>query len=71
MGLFGIIVRDDFDKSRSDIDIIVDFEKPIGIEFVDLANFLEKIVKHKIDLVSRNGISPKYLAVVQNDILYV
>jgi predicted nucleotidyltransferase len=40
IGLFGSVARDDFDES-SDIDIIVDFSKPIGIEFIDLADFIE------------------------------
>ena len=40
IGLFGSIVRDDFTPS-SDIDIIVDFSQPIGIEFVDLAEYIE------------------------------
>ena len=34
LGLFGSVVRDDFSPA-SDIDIIVDFDQPIGIEFID------------------------------------
>lgn len=41
IGLFGSIVRDDF-TDKSDIDIIVDFSKPVGIEFIDLADFIER-----------------------------
>ena len=41
IGLFGSVVRDDF-TSTSDVDIIVDFSQPIGIEFVDLADCIEK-----------------------------
>ena len=33
IGLFGSIVRTDF-KPESDLDIMVDFSRPIGIEFV-------------------------------------
>ena len=33
IGLFGSVVRDDFNDS-SDIDILVDFTRPIGIEFI-------------------------------------
>ena len=40
IGLFGSIVRDDFSPT-SDIDIIVDFSKPVGVEFIDLADFIE------------------------------
>ena len=56
IGLFGSIVRDDFSPAKSDVDIIVGFSQPIGIEFVDLAEYLESQIKQKIDLVSKNGI---------------
>lgn len=70
LGLFGSIVRDDF-RPESDIDIVVDFSKPIGIEFIDLANELEALLKRKVDLVSKNGIKPKYLQEIQSEIIYV
>ena len=71
IGLFGSIVRDDYSTSKSDIDIIVDFSKPIGIEFIDLAEFLEATFKRKIDLVSKNGIKNKYLREIEREIVYV
>ncbi len=49
IGLFGSIVRADF-KPESDIDIMVDFSQPIGIEFIDLADDLEKLLDRKVDL---------------------
>lgn len=70
LGLFGSIVRDDF-TDKSDIDIVVSFSKPIGIEFIDLADELEEKLNRKVDLVSRNGIKPKYYQVIEPEILYV
>ena len=70
IGLFGSVVRDDF-TNESDIDIIVDFSAPIGIEFVDLANELEAFLKRKVDLVSKDGIKPKYMQVIEKQIVYV
>lgn len=70
MGLFGSVVRDDFSLD-SDIDIVVDFSQPIGIEFIDLAMELEALLQRKVDLVSRNGIKPKYFIEIQRDIVYV
>ena len=70
IGLFGSAVRDDF-QENSDIDILVDFNEPIGIEFIDLADTLEKILNHKVDLVSRNGIKPKYFKEIEKDLIYV
>ena len=70
IGLFGSIVRDDF-TDKSDVDIIVDFSKPIGIEFIDLADYIEIKLSKKVDLVSRNGIKPKYFHQIQSEIIYV
>jgi len=71
IGIFGSVVRDDFSPSTSDIDIIVDFTKPIGIEFVDLAEYLESKINRKVDLVSKNGIKPGYLEQIESEIVYV
>ena len=70
IGLFGSVVRDDF-SSSSDIDIIVDFDQPIGIEFVDLAQYMEQRLQKKVDLVSRKGIKDKYFRAIEREIIYV
>ena len=69
IGLFGSYARNEQNES-SDIDIVVDFSKTVGIEFIDLAEFLEERLKAKIDLVSLNGIKPKYLAAIKPEIVY-
>jgi predicted nucleotidyltransferase len=70
IGVFGSAVRDDF-RPDSDIDLIVEFERPIGIAFIDLADFIEQKMKSKIDLVSRRGIKPQYLKAIEEEIVYV
>jgi predicted nucleotidyltransferase len=70
IGLFGSVVREDF-TDKSDIDIIVDFTKPIGIAFIDLADLLETTLKRPVDLVSKNGVKRKYFNTIQRDIVYV
>jgi len=70
IGLFGSVVRNDF-TNESDIDIVVDFSQPIGIEFIDLANELEILFSRKVDLVSKNGIKPDYMRLIQSEIVYV
>lgn len=71
IGLFGSIVRDDFSTADSDIDILVDFSKPIGIEFIDLADYLENLFKRKVDLVSKSGIKASYFKEIEREIIYV
>jgi predicted nucleotidyltransferase len=70
IGLFGSLVRNDF-RDDSDIDILVDFSSPIGIEFITLADELERKLQCKVDLVSRGGIKEKYFKEIESQIIYV
>jgi len=71
IGLFGSVVRDDFSNLKSDIDIIVDFSRPVGIEFIDLADYLELRIHRKVDLVSRNGMKQNFYKEIEREIVYV
>ncbi|MDP2413019.1 nucleotidyltransferase family protein [Daejeonella sp.] len=70
MAIFGSYGRGQ-QTENSDIDILVDFQRPIGVEFIDLANELEKLLKVKVDLVSRKGIRPQYLKQIEQELDYV
>ncbi len=70
LGLFGSVVRDDF-SSNSDVDIIIDYHNKMGIEFIDLANFLEDQLEIRVDLISRKGLKESFFKEIENDILYV
>lgn len=70
IGIFGSVTRDDF-TDKSDIDILVDFSRPIGMEFFTLADFLEFRLKRKVDLITREGIKPRYLEAIKDDLVYV
>ncbi len=52
ISLFGSIARDQARK-RSDVDLLVDFERPIGLfEFARLKHYLEELLARKVDLVT-------------------
>ena len=70
IGIFGSFTRQDF-RDDSDIDILIDYDQPIGIEFIDLAEEFEKILNRKVDLVSKKGVKPKYFEEIQKDLIYV
>ncbi|GJL54328.1 MAG: hypothetical protein NPIRA02_14600 [Nitrospirales bacterium] len=70
MAIFGSYARNE-QKRESDVDILVDFNGPVGIEFVDLANYLESLLDIRVDLVSRNGIKQTYYQAIQDDLTYV
>ena len=70
LAIFGSYARNE-QKIGSDVDILVDFKGPVGIEFVDLANYLEDLLNMRVDLVSRKGIKHKYYQAIQDDLTYV
>ncbi len=70
MAVFGSYGRNQ-QREDSDVDILVDFKRPVGIEFIDLANELENILKQKVDLVSRNGVKPQYLKQIEQELSHV
>ncbi|MGE5496935.1 MAG: nucleotidyltransferase family protein [Syntrophothermus sp.] len=55
----------------SDIDILVEFEKPIGLDFVTLAEELEALLGVEVDLVSANAIKPNMILSVKEHLIYV
>lgn len=70
MALFGSVTRDDH-RPDSDVDIMVEFERPVGMEFIDLADELERIVARKVDLVMRSAVKPHYMTYIQRDLVDV
>lgn len=56
LSLFGSVARDEAGP-ESDVDLLVEFDKPMGLfGFVDLKNYLESILGHRVDLVSKNAL---------------
>ena len=69
IGIFGSVARGE-QRTESDIDILVEFERPVGIEFIDLSYMLEKVLNGKVDVVSLKGIKDKYYKEIEKDIVY-
>jgi hypothetical protein len=55
IGLFGSY-SDNSNTEGSDIDILIELEKPIGWKFFTLELFLESVFNKKIDLVTKNAL---------------
>ena len=58
LALFGSYARGTQIVGESDIDILVEVEPSIGLGFVTLAERLEELLGHRVDLVSRRAIKP-------------
>ena len=70
LGIFGSFSRGD-ETERSDVDILVEFSEPIGLEFVVFAEELERLLDLNVDLVSKGAIKPRMLEQVKKDLVYV
>lgn len=67
IGLFGSYARGTPAKG-SDVDILVEFEKPIGLKFVEFAEYLERILGRKINILTPGGINSIRVERVARDI---
>jgi predicted nucleotidyltransferase len=70
LGLFGSFADGTYGEA-SDVDVLVEFERPIGIEFIDMSDLLEKTLERKVDVVSRRGVKDKYFREIEKSIRYV
>lgn len=59
LSLFGSVARGE-EKETSDIDILVSFDKPIGLfSFIELKDYLEEILGTQVDLVTEQALHPR------------
>lgn len=71
IGIFGSSVRGE-DTERSDIDILVEFQRPIGFfKFLELEEYLEEIIERKIDLVSKKALKPRIGKYILEEVIFV
>ena len=69
-GLFGSFSNENYSE-ESDIDLLVELEKPIGWKFVSLEIYLEKIFKRKVDLVTRKTLKSQLRDQILNQVKYI
>jgi predicted nucleotidyltransferase len=53
LAFFGSVVRDDF-RPLSDVDVLVEFKRPVGLKIVHAEEELASIVGRKVDLVEKH-----------------
>jgi uncharacterized protein len=70
IGLFGSFA-DNSNTEDSDIDILVELEKPIGWRFFTLEIYLEKTFGRKIDLVTKNALKEQLKDTIIEQVNYV
>jgi hypothetical protein len=55
IGLFGSYAKD-VPTEVSDIDIVVEFDRPIGFRFAEFAEYLESLLGKSVDILTPAGI---------------
>ena len=74
VGIFGSYAKGLPDET-SDIDIIVEFEYPIGFKFIELVEYLEHLLGRKVDVLTPAGLRgirvPRVAQDIMESIVYV
>ncbi len=78
LALYGSF-RHDTPRRTSDVDLIIDTERPLGLEFIELADYLEQLLGRRVDLTTfaclqralQHPVKHRIADVVQRSLLYV
>jgi len=72
ISIFGSFARGE-ERESSDVDILVEFEKPVGLEFFELWDELEELLGMKVDLLTVKAVKQKFLLwkSIESDLVYV
>jgi predicted nucleotidyltransferase len=74
IGIFGSSVRGTISET-SDLDIVVEFNRPIGFKFNQLVRYLENLLGKKVDLLTKDGIEniriKEVARNIERDLIYV
>ena len=68
LAVFGSFARGEA-KKKSDVDILVDFEKQVTFDgYFDIEFALEDVFERKVDLITREGLSKYVKPLIQKDL---
>ena len=68
--LYFVHMRDQ-QRADSDIDILVDVDPSIGLDFVTLAERIEKLLGASVDLVSTRAVKSRAMKFIESELIYV
>ena len=69
--MFGSVARNE-QTGTSDIDLLVEFSKPMGfVTFMRLENFLSRQLGNQVDLVTSDSLKPVIRQDVLTEVIYV
>ena len=65
--MFGSFAKGDFAET-SDVDLVIEFDQPIGLRFSELVEQLEQLLGRKVDVLTPAGINGIRVKRVARDI---
>jgi hypothetical protein len=69
IGLFGSFARD-ATTDKSDIDLLVELEKPTFDHYMDLKFYLEELFCRSVDLVLSDTVKPRLIPHILREVAY-
>jgi len=74
IGLFGSYAKRTSNEA-SDVDLVIEFGRPIGFRFVEFTEYLESLLGTKVDVLTPAGIQgiriPRIAEDIEKSIVYV
>lgn len=67
IGLFGSYAKG-MPHATSDIDLVVEFERPLGFRFIEFTEYLERLLGKKVEVLTPAGIRGIRLAHIAKEI---
>ena len=67
IGLFGSFAKNKI-KDGSDVDILIELQKPIGFKFLKLVEYLENLLGTRVDVITKDGLENIRIKSVADDI---
>ena len=69
IGVFGSFARGTAGP-KSDVDILVELDKPTFDNYMDLKFYLEEVLNHPVDLVIHEAVKPRLKPIIEQEVLY-
>jgi predicted nucleotidyltransferase len=74
IGLFGSVARGD-DTAASDVDIVAEFDRPLGLRFVEFSEHIEQLLGRPADVLTPAGVAgirnPRIAHSIGTSLVYV
>ena len=55
IALFGSFANG-YPRADSDVDLLVELNQPLGLQFMDMADYLEEKLGRKVDILTKDGL---------------